>query len=590
MAKKHFKPKPIAAVAYLRKSSKGNRSDGRERQEKSIPQQKREIVQLAKGRYQVKADIDWYADPGIPGWKRGAQRPDFQRMLARAQERHDFEAILCDNIDRFSRASVDEVQEDVLALKRAGVRWIVTAAQGTFDLGRSGHDIGEIMKFVVAVWSSHEYSRQLGRRVALARRNKAMRGLRSGGAAPYGFANNGKGGLRWGDPDKVKIVRMIFDLFGNQLRSMCGIAVELNRQKIPTSRGGLWWPEGVREILQRREYAGAFSYGHTSRSQFFRCNDEGEIVEVDGNGVKCSGKLFPRKNVYKPIIPMKLFDAVQRRLAGFAKTGRRPRNAGYALTGILVCDHCGKGLIGSQHGRQRREYRCPTQAACGTCKNSRVHEDAILPFVMRVLGEEIDKVRHLLISGPVGHENDEVFFDKKHDRVAELEKELSDITSKIEKAAENLMYADARTRSILDRKVKELWMEHDRIVAEQGSAKSAGGHTAEDLRRLREWCDAWKEFTERAVHIPLDPAKFPNSAAYHAEWTDSEPFGKLVDPRLVNEALSELGCEVRLRWKTEQVPTRSGSTMTRHRLVRGRLRLGQRDETITGTFLSSSAS
>ena len=42
------------------------------------------------------------------------------------------QAIACDNIDRFSRATVDEVQIDAGELRLAGVRWIVTASHGTY--------------------------------------------------------------------------------------------------------------------------------------------------------------------------------------------------------------------------------------------------------------------------------------------------------------------------------------------------------------------------------------------------------------------------------------------------------------------------
>ena len=95
----------VPAVGYLRKSTAGEAATGRERQEKSIPQQKREIEQLAKTHgYKL---IRWYADPGKSGWKRGTARPDFTKMLADANEKGDFLAIICDDVDRFSRAEME---------------------------------------------------------------------------------------------------------------------------------------------------------------------------------------------------------------------------------------------------------------------------------------------------------------------------------------------------------------------------------------------------------------------------------------------------------------------------------------------------
>ena len=116
------KPELIRAAGYLRKSTAGEDESGRQRQEKSIPQQKEETIKLAAGKYEV---VEWFDDPGKTGTN--MRREGFQRMLARAEEQHDFQAILCDNLDRFARADYDEVCEVARQLKRAGVRWVVTA-------------------------------------------------------------------------------------------------------------------------------------------------------------------------------------------------------------------------------------------------------------------------------------------------------------------------------------------------------------------------------------------------------------------------------------------------------------------------------
>ena len=96
----------VPAVAYVRKSTKGKRKSAKgthtERQEKSLDQQRREVIELAKGRYRI---IRWYEDEGVSGWKREAARPGFARMLADARQLQDFRAIVADDADRFSRAS-----------------------------------------------------------------------------------------------------------------------------------------------------------------------------------------------------------------------------------------------------------------------------------------------------------------------------------------------------------------------------------------------------------------------------------------------------------------------------------------------------
>jgi len=167
---------------------------------------------LGKGHFEI---LRWYEDEGIFGWKREGRRPDFQRMLQDAKKLR-VQAILCDNIDRFSRASVDEVQLDSNELRRYGVRWIVTASHDQYYLGKK-HDIGEILRFVVAVCFACEYIRQLSRRITLAQRNGTEKGIRTGGAAPYRMADDGNVGLKFGDQKEIKIVRQIFNWFVNEL-------------------------------------------------------------------------------------------------------------------------------------------------------------------------------------------------------------------------------------------------------------------------------------------------------------------------------------------------------------------------------------
>ena len=109
---------PIPAAAYLRKSTKGQTAEGKQRQEKSIEQQRTEITLLAKQNgYKI---LRWYIDEGVSGWKRAGQRPEFDRMLRDAKERKDFKVLVCDDLDRFSRLGLMEVFADLSALAASG--------------------------------------------------------------------------------------------------------------------------------------------------------------------------------------------------------------------------------------------------------------------------------------------------------------------------------------------------------------------------------------------------------------------------------------------------------------------------------------
>ena len=130
MSKRKSKPDLIPAVGYLRKSNLS------ENLETSIADQKARISKMRPPMDGAEYDIiAWYKDPGIPGWKRGHKRPDYYKMENRLREQKDFQAILVDDLDRFSRADAMETVHDVQVLRELGLRYLHACYQGCFDLG-----------------------------------------------------------------------------------------------------------------------------------------------------------------------------------------------------------------------------------------------------------------------------------------------------------------------------------------------------------------------------------------------------------------------------------------------------------------------
>ncbi len=584
--------KLMPAAGYLRKSTAGEGKEGKERQEKSIPTQKAEIEKLAKAEgYKI---VRWYADPGISGWKRGVKRPDFTRMIAEAQQLRDIQAIVCDDIDRFSRADMDEVQADVFALKQAGVQYIITAAQGVYDLGSHGTDFGKVVKFMADVWGSNQFSRKLSRRIARARRDAAREGKRSGGSAPYGLANDGKGGLKFGKRSEVKIVRRIFDEFVKQLSSMNAIASRLNADKIPAPRGGVWHVATVRDLLMQPAYAGEFTYNRKQSGQFHILNESGEVVEATPETRKNHWKLndaavISKPKAHKPLVDRTVFNAAQKRLASFSLKGnRRPRENGYPLAGILICDHCGKPMYGChQKGRNYRVYRCstPGKSGMGTCGAYEIREERILPFVLQLLGEELENFDPLMVNPP-----DELLPSNRDEKRAELQEERDALAKRIEQAEENLLYAtDPRTRKNFDVRVCRLRAELDQLDAQLNTPTTRRGFTDDEIEGLNTF---WNRFHEDALSMPIpDGRADPWWICFQRPMHDSDAWERhiAVRPRQVNEILHMLGAEVRLRWNTQHVTLANGKTQNRYTLCRGRFRLSQKAGKIPRPVLSCSA-
>src|SRR5207244_1798081 len=109
----------IPAVSYVRKSTTEAGF------EKSIADQKARIKEMRPAEdgaeYQI---VRWYADPGVPGWKPNHKRPDYFLMVNELKERRDVQAILVDDMDRFSRKDSMETIADMEELRKLGVRYI----------------------------------------------------------------------------------------------------------------------------------------------------------------------------------------------------------------------------------------------------------------------------------------------------------------------------------------------------------------------------------------------------------------------------------------------------------------------------------
>jgi DNA invertase Pin-like site-specific DNA recombinase len=586
----------IPAVAYLRKSTKGVRKASkkhqRHKQEKSLAQQKAEILKMARGRFAI---LKWFEDEGVSGWKRGAGRPDFANMLREVKEL-GARAVLCDALDRFSRATREDVDDDAKALVRAGVRQIVTNDQGEFPLGT--RDIGAVLRFTVAVWAAHEYSRNLARRIALARRDAAEEGRRTGGRDAYGLADDGEGGYRPGDPAQAEVVRWAFRQFADEGRSLCWLAGDLNRRGVPGPRGGKWYTKTVNQLLRRRCYRGDFEYGKAPVGHFYRLDAEGEVVEREE--VSGKGKVFRKEGAHKPLVDPALWDRAQGRLATLKNRARRKRLA-YALSGVLKCDHCNSTLYGARSGRLV-VYRCNgnNNLGTGTCAFRQVREDEVLPLVARLLGEEIDNVLTLLSQPP-----DEAGTPRQRAQArAEAAKaDRAALALRIDNAMRARIESDdPRTRKDYDRLITEWRDRLDRLDAElapdpepaedlhevgrqalldlakwfdgiQGEVPASVLDLANDLARQKVISGGGNEGT---VPVPF-AGKLPPEVELFRRARDGdgrlvEPQAVCADPRKVNNALHRVGCEVRLRWG----PAPPGSPR-KTVVTRGRFRLGQRE-------------
>jgi len=291
-------------------------------------------------------DKDAFIDDGYSGAE--LDRPALNRLRQAAREGR-VDVVLSYDPDRLSRKLYHQM---ILAeeFEKQGIKLEFI----TQDMGDSPEDrMFFNMRGLVA-----EYEREkIRERTVRGSREKARQGkVVSAGAIPFGFCYNKEKATLEEDPEKVQIVRLIFYTFANENLSLQSLAARLNRLHIPTPRGGDRWRASTLGVMLRNEvYVGKMH-------QFRKYHIEPKFrLKPLAKSKKTSTALRPSEEwitVEVPsLVPVELFEAVQRKLTTNAELSRRNTKREYLLSGLLYCSQCG-GRMGGHAIHDVPYYRC----------------------------------------------------------------------------------------------------------------------------------------------------------------------------------------------------------------------------------------
>lgn len=281
-----------------------------------------------------------FRDDGISGFAM-ANRPGILAAIE-AAGRGDYDALLSEDEDRLARnlGHLAAIKGDV---EHAG-GWLATLST----------DRVELMHVAFKGAGAEQYLVDLGRKTARGMRANAERGLATG-SRKFGYRTQ-PGGAIAVDPDEAAAIVAIFTAYVDEGLSFRELANRLNRDRVPTTRGGAagWCASTIHGdagrgtgILRSEIYAGVKVWNRDT--------------------VKKDPRTGRRKHHFKPpaewrrtpvpelrIVPQPLWDAAQARLAGdrhapLAARGNRRKPGLFA--GLLKCAQCGS-TIGS-HGKNR---------------------------------------------------------------------------------------------------------------------------------------------------------------------------------------------------------------------------------------------
>jgi DNA invertase Pin-like site-specific DNA recombinase len=189
-----------------------------------------------------------FAEIGVSGGAKFAARPVGSQLVARLEE---FDVVVFTKLDRAFRSTVDCITT-VDRFREAGK--VIVFLDLNID---TSNPAGGLCLQMMAALAEFE-RRRTGERIRESLRVVKEQG-RKVGAAPYGYRNrarlqNGRkvdGGLHEPVPSEQAVIDRIIRRRAEKAR-LVDIAAELQRDKVPTRRGGTWSPEHVRKILARQ--------------------------------------------------------------------------------------------------------------------------------------------------------------------------------------------------------------------------------------------------------------------------------------------------------------------------------------------------
>jgi len=528
MATRHSTtPGLIPAAGYLRRSTS--------KQEKSLAEQKAEILTYAAEHgYQI---VSWYIDDGISG-DATEKRLDFQRMIADASGRRDFEAILCWDQDRFGRFDSMEAGYWIHPLRKAGVK-LVTVADGPVDW----EDFSGRMVYSIKQEGKHQFLHDLAKRVTRGMKTTAAAGGWNGGPVPFGFdrgefttagdftrrlldgEKHRKGCMvkliPSDDPAKLEAVRFAFDRFATADVSLRQLARELDAKGYPSPTDRGWNHAGLAEMLRKPIYTGTSRWGGRSYGKYAPVAD---AIEQAGT--------------FEPIIDRATFDRVQKRLAKGTRK-KSARRAEYPLRGLLFCAHCGLPMIGTcvrrPGGYTYHKYLCRSYGA--GCGHHAVPARQVLGWLVPALQEVLIGPGREAVLAAVREEL-QARVEQAREAPQRLDTRLADLDGQIDR----LRRAIARVDDVgLVEQLREAKRQREAVAAE--AAQAGRFTTPEDVDRE----------AERIVAHVFDLA----DALAEAE------------PATLRALLGELVYRIECRWGRRTTP----SGRTRCPLIEGRVEL-----------------
>lgn len=211
----------------------------------SLEAQRQRIIGAALMRGVPADDVVMYSDPGVSGSIQLEKRNSGQQLVA---DIRPGDVLIAAKMDRLFRSTSDAL-ETYERFKADGIDLVLTD-MGADSVTRDG--VSKLFFSVMSAVAEFERSRIM-ERMHEGKRAKRERGQPSGGLAPYGYRQVGRGSEAMFVPheQEQKVTQLVKEMSENGDRSLRQISAELARRGLQTRTGRSFLPEQLARILKR---------------------------------------------------------------------------------------------------------------------------------------------------------------------------------------------------------------------------------------------------------------------------------------------------------------------------------------------------
>ncbi|WP_346908310.1 recombinase family protein [Faecalicatena orotica] len=427
-----------------------------------------------------------------------SSRPEMLRLLELVNTGL-YAGVICIDIERLSRGSSLE-SGYIMQVFQANNCKIVTPSK-IYDLQNEADEQFTDMKFM---FSRYEL-KTITKRLVRGRNQSASEGKFMGSIAPYGYRAYKLPGVKGNSleivPDEAKIVRMIYDMYGQQGIGYNTIAYQLNEMHIP-SLNGSWGQTSITNILSNEVYLGKIRWRREPTKRIIR---DGMVVKkrVLNNNYELYDGL------HEPIITQEQWErVVSVRNSRNHSSVHSTKQLSNPFATILFCEKCGATLKRNVPGKSQKTtpwYRCPTRGCDCRAIKCHVMESSVISAMESWLHDYL-----IYIGSDVQSQNDhlETALGIIRSQLSDLQMQQDKICDLLEKGVYTVEMFSKRNASLVEEIRKAQTAESDllkkcenqsQVESEAGKIIPATQHILDNYEHLSpaEKNNLWKIVLEK---------------------------------------------------------------------------------------------